>query len=421
MSDNSRGLFRSQALTQGRARLHGDILLLPQFSHVLILSLIVVWVVLVGIWLMSGEYARKETVLGWLEPPEGVIRVYPLEAGSITQVFVEEGQNVKKGDALLLITNERVLESGYELQAVLHQEYAAQRANLERQLLRLDDTYQRKNSDLRKQAAAANAELLLISSQISTLSQRNDLYVAQVKKAKKLNAAGHIRLEEYDNKVTQQLAVKEELQSLQRAEINQQTLIDQLRSRLARLPNEKAGERDTIMNSISRLAQQVSELKSNQSYTLVAEKDGVISNLQVREGQRVNASGQSPLLSILPQDMQLTAQLLVPVRAIGFIEAGQALNIRYDAFAHQKFGLHPGQILHVSKTLLLPGEVLNAPVTVVEPVYRITASIEQNTVHAYGKAFALRSGMTLSADIALAERNIIEWLLEPILSVRGAL
>jgi membrane fusion protein len=40
-------------------------------------------------------------------------------------------------------------------------------------------------------------------------------------------------------------------------------------------------------------------------------------------------------------------------------------------------------------------------------------------MQAFGKAFNLKSGMLFEADIMLEQRSLIEWLLEPIYSLRG--
>lgn len=38
---------------------------------------------------------------------------------------------------------------------------------------------------------------------------------------------------------------------------------------------------------------------------------------------------------------------------------------------------------------------------------------------AFGKAFDLKSGMLFEADIMLEQRTLIEWLLEPLYSIKG--
>ena len=45
--------------------------------------------------------------------------------------------------------------------------------------------------------------------------------------------------------------------------------------------------------------------------------------------------------------------------------------------------------------------------------------LNQQQMVAFGKAFNLKSGMLFEADIMLEQRSLIEWLLEPIYSLRG--
>jgi membrane fusion protein len=185
------------------------------------------------------------------------------------------------------------------------------------------------------------------------------------------------------------------------------------------LPDENANSLGQLRSRLSDIAQQMTQLNGQSARIVKAPRAGVVNNLQAREGQQAYANNKIPLLTLFPNNKQLTVHLLIPVRAIGFIEAGQPLAIRYDAFPYQKFGIYQGTVAQVSKTLLLPNEVLNTPIAIQEPVYRVTANLTRPEVQAYGKDFALKPGMTLSADVSLSERSLIQWLLEPLFSLKG--
>ena len=80
---------------------------------------------------------------------------------------------------------------------------------------------------------------------------------------------------------------------------------------------------------------------------------GLVANRLVEPGQAVQA-GQ-PLVSLLPEGSVLQAQLLVPSRAIGFIEEGDRVLLRYQAYPYQKFGHHVGRVVRISRSALGPG------------------------------------------------------------------
>ena len=61
-------LFRNEALAHQANKLEGEVLVLPKVSQLLVTCVITLWVAFAIVWLLTGEYARKETVGGWIEP-----------------------------------------------------------------------------------------------------------------------------------------------------------------------------------------------------------------------------------------------------------------------------------------------------------------------------------------------------------------
>jgi membrane fusion protein len=417
----SKDLFREEALDQHRQRLHGDVLLLPKFSHTVLISLLAGWLIVVLAWLIFSSYAKKETVNGWLEPPTGVIRIYPESTGIIQSVLVSEGQQVKSGDVLLSVSNEVILGSGQQLEESLIAEFQHQEKLLQDQLIRLAPTFQEQESTLVKQIQSGKAELSLIDAQKITAKNRDGLLQDRYQKYTELKKQGHVSQLELDQINEQKMAVYNQLKELERADVAQKNTISRLQSQLALLPQEQANQQSLIQEKLSELSQQKNQIIGKSTQLIKAPRDGIVNNLQAVEGQQAILGRTTPLLTLLPENTELKAQLLVPVRSAGFLAEGQSLTLRYDAFPYQKFGMYKATVEKVSNTILLPNELLNAPLTIQEPVYRITAQLDRLTVQAYGKDFPLRPGMTLNADINLSERSILQWLLEPIYSLQGRL
>ena len=120
----SRPLFRQQAINHLQHRLHGDVLVLPKLSHSVVGLLLLLWVIAVLVWLFYGQYARQETVQGWLEPSAGVAKHYAQNnRGIVKTVHVEEGQEILSGQALLTINGDRQLSAGQSVEQALLDEY----------------------------------------------------------------------------------------------------------------------------------------------------------------------------------------------------------------------------------------------------------------------------------------------------------
>jgi membrane fusion protein len=64
---------------------------------------------------------------------------------------------------------------------------------------------------------------------------------------------------------------------------------------------------------------------------------------------------------------------------------------------------------------------VTGPVMLREPAYRVKVALARQSIDAFGREVALQPDMTLSADIILEKRSLLEWLFEPLFSARGRL
>ena len=122
---------------------------------------------------------------------------------------------------------------------------------------------------------------------------------------------------------------------------------------------------------------------------------------------------------------RLEAHLYSPSRAVGFVRPGQQVLLRYQAYPYQKFGHYAGVVANISRSAVstaeLPAQLagIAGGVAGSDPVYRITVTLERQTVSAYGQPVDLQPGMQLEADIALETRRLYEWVLDPLYTVTG--
>lgn len=416
----SRPLFRQQAINHLQHRLHGDVLVLPKLSHSVVGLLLLLWVIAVLVWLFYGQYARQETVQGWLEPSAGVAKHYAQNnRGIVKTVHVEEGQEILSGQALLTINGDRQLSAGQSVEQALLDEYKIQLSGAKNALEQQKQILELQTQSLRQQIKAAQADLEQIQSQQQIVRQRLSLISARIERLTSMRQQGHVAESDLDILQEQRLSIQSDVQALTRDQLNQTNRIVQLRTELQLLPQEYAANRVQLQKQVSEVTQQITQVNSQREYTVVASRAGVISNLHLKPGQSVNAS--QALLSIVPDESDIVAQLLVPVRAAGFLFTGQHIDIRYDAFPYQKFGLYDGELTSISSAVLLPNDMPDSPITIREPMYLVKAKLSSSAVEAFGEPVKLKPGMTFSADIEISERSLIEWMLEPIFSLKGRL
>lgn len=414
-------LFRQQAVQYQHRGLQGDILLSSSLPSLLVSGALLVWLMAMLIWLLTSSYARKETVVGWLEPPQGVLRVYANNNGVIKELLVSEGERVSADQPLLVIHGNNLLANGDGMETHLLQELEHQQNLLREQQSRNQERFAQRTAEGIQRIARIKQELQLIEQQETTLDARQQLLNKQRERQQQLLSSGHISATDLERSQSEALTLKAEQQTLARQKLQQQRLLEEAQSEQDRLPQDHADQQTLIATQLSDLNQQITQWQGRQAFVVKAARAGVISNIRARIGQQVTPSQQTPLLTLQPENATLSVQLLVPARAAGFVQMDQRIDIRFDAFPYQKFGIYSGRVTQLSDTVLLPGELQQVPVSVKEPVYLIVAQLGQDKVQAYGRDFSLKSGMTLSADIRLEERSLLRWLLDPLYSLRGRL
>lgn len=410
-------LFRKQARARQVDRLYGDVLVVPRVSSAIISLFLCFWLVATGFFLSKASFARSESVLGWLEPGEGVVKVFAHKGGRIARVLVNEGDVVVRNQPLAVINGDRVLDDGQHLEDILLTEYFSQQRVMRHSLERNKNRAGEERRGVLSKQWHARKQLDLVDARLATLASRIDLLKTRRVAQEKLNQTGLVADAAIDQLREQELALQATLQSISVDRVRLETQIAEFDSSLALLQQDVADDAAAINLKLSGLSQAIARLRGERSYVVTASIDGVISGLNAIEGQQ--SRNDRHLMTIVPESSKMMARLLVPARASGFIQPGQPIQLRYDAFPHQKFGLYRGSIVEVAKNISLDHELADAPLSVREPAYEVAAVLDEDAVFAYGERHALRPGMTLSADITLEDRSVLEWLLDPLLSLRG--
>ncbi|MEX0299270.1 MAG: HlyD family efflux transporter periplasmic adaptor subunit [Kordiimonas sp.] len=293
---------------------------------------------------------------------------------------------------------------------------------LERQKAALDVQIALEQNQLDAETNRLNSEQSEAELRVSSLESRIQLQKqittsaeAAYKDVQELLKQGYIAKIESERRRQTWLAqqTQGQLKAQELAEANAR--LEQINIRLAQLPNESKQRLSRLQSQYSELDARYAELEGRRAYSVTSPVDGrVVSVAGTGIGRTVQA-GQ-PLLTILPNDSVLEAELFVPSRAAGFVEEGQEVRLLYDAFPYQRFGSFPAVITRITKTILAQNETL-APFELKEPVYRVTAQIEASDIEARGQKVALQTGMTLKANIVLERRSFIDWILEPLRAV----
>jgi len=385
----------------------------PAWSR--ITTLLAFFMIALIAFLLTANFARKETVRGKLRPVAAEARIYALEPGIVSEVFIEDGTIVEAGTQIATIASDRVLSDGSNLSedamAALGREQSLLRDRLRglRRTARIsEDDLEQRIADAARQEREGKDQLTLIEERLVTARKR-------AKDTQEFLEEGLITAPEHLQRVDDVSQLEQSrlqtIASIGAADAAQSRLVIERRRIRADLERDEAD----INQRITQLDAQMRQTESQAAHVIAAPIAGQVSALQARVGERADPS--IPLATIGEPDAELIAELYLPSRAIAFVETGQLVKLQYDALPYQKFGVAEGNVLRVSSTSLLPQE-LGVLTQNPEPLYRVEVGLSAQAVKAFGKDIPLQSGMELTADIVLEDRKLMEWLLEPIRSVR---
>ncbi len=360
-----------------------------------------------------AEYARKETVTGYLNPREGAARVAAVRPGILTELYVKNGDRVAAGDPLFTVDTSHGLAGGGTLDA-------AMRAGLHRQVSLLEEQIAAEQARLASDQARLSARINGLLAELPSLETQRTLQVerasvteARLKALGELRAKGYVSEAEYRAREESWLSQRQSLAAIDQRVTALSADLAQARIDRDRAPIDSADRLSRLSASQAELRQRLAEVSAQGGQQVRAPTAGRVTSLQASLGQRLDPA--KPVLTLVPDGATLQAELYVPSRAIGFVEVGQRVRLMDDAFPYQHFGTYGGSVATISQTVFSPAEVIG-PVVPVEASYRVSVLLDREMVDADGVEKPLQTDMAVRADLVLEERTIVGWILDDILN-----
>lgn len=150
--------------------------------------------------------------------------------------------------------------------------------------------------------------------------------------------------------------------------------------------------------------EQKSFLSGRQQIT--APVDGYVSRLLFHTVGGVVGPGEI-LAYIVPEQSPLLIRALLQNKDAGFVTVGMDVSIKVDTFNFQKYGILDGKVLQVARDSI-EDELLGL-------VYELYVQPEQTHLAIAGVDTPIVTGMSVTAEIKVGKRRIIEFFLYPLI------
>uniref|UniRef100_UPI003100B1D3 HlyD family efflux transporter periplasmic adaptor subunit n=1 Tax=Neorhizobium sp. EC2-8 TaxID=3129230 RepID=UPI003100B1D3 len=373
-------------------------------------------VLLATVFVGAMPYSRRQPAIGLVVPDAGTVRVMSPQSATLRALFVADGALVEAGTPLFSLSYVASLQDGGSLEGSLSRSLEQQEALLQEQIASEGIRVDHERSGFDSRIAALTAEREGLHSQRALLEQRVRVASDQFQSGESLRQRSLITDTDLRAREDALLTRRQELTTVQQRLDSIVHEEQQIALQRAQLPADSRDRIARLDGAVAALQQQKAEAAARSGAIVRAPVAGRVTALQAIVGQQVDPA--KPLMSLVPAEVTMHAELFVSPQAIGFLHPAQPVRLTYDAFPFQRFGAQAGVVERISETMLAPEEIAG-PVRPQGPAYLVTVRLDSQRVSEGAREQMLRPDMTLRAEIILERHTVLDWMLEPLRALIG--
>lgn len=421
-----RDLFRQEATEHQRAKWAGKALLITGLPAWCFGILSFLFILIFLSFLLFSNYTRRVNVYGEIITSPRSVNVFAPQQGFISERFVEVGQAVKKDQRLYLLDVSRVTDTG-KVSANTRLALENQLIHVDSIILKLQDNKRMTLENLRSQKK--QYELAHMQSKQLLDNAREGVVFAQdnMRSYKEYQQRGLITKDQLSGQTYSFYQQQSLFQNLHSQHIQESLQITNLESDIVTRAADFDNQISQYQFQRNDLQRQLAEADASGALIVNAPSDGRIESLSVTPGQMVN-SGDS-LVQIIPSNGAVYQLVLwLPNSSVPYVAAGDAINIRYDAFPYEKFGQFPGRIesiayvpASIQEMSTYSSSPVHQPSVQTASFYKVTVSLDKTYISYQGKALQLTNGMRAQSTLFLEKRPLYQWMFSPFYDMKNSL
>lgn len=390
------------------------------------------------LWACLGQVDIVAVAQGRIVVSERSKQIQPLETSVVKSIHVQEGSKVSSGQ--LLIELDATMTQA-DAARIAQERTAAWSERLRSQAMlaaleRLQVPQLSPSSELRPPEAEAARALLAsdwadVSAKLGRLQAELQRRVAEKLTAEHLvgKLQAMLPLVEAREQDYRQLSAQGFVsghagqdRSRERIEVEKDLATAQARLQEARAAvNESEHGRQSFLAETQRswrerlaqaelktleLGEESVKAQKRQSLTrLTAPVSGTVQQLAVHTSGGVVTPAQV-LLVLVPDDAEVTAEVVLENKDVGFVRQGQAAEIKLETFPYTRYGTVGAELRHVSADAV-NDEKRGA-------IFPATLVLQRHSIEVDGRNIRLAPGMNVTAEIKTGRRRVIDFLLSPL-------
>ncbi len=395
------------------------------------------------LWAAFGKLDIVAVAHGKLVPQSYAKIVQPAEQGIVREILVHEAQRVKAGEVLMRMDSAFSDADHKSLLAQYHSHRLALRridaeladASLVREMDDPPDLYEQAvaRQAANRQALAnglqveeevlrrANSELAVATQTRDKLAALLPTYRAEEKAYEELQGKGLVGRLALTEKSRERIEVEQNLRGQAHSIESARASIAQSKHRIEQITSEYRralrAERTETASVLAKAEQDLTKQTRRQELLeLRAPQDGIINDLATHTAGTVVSPG-TVLMTLVPVDERLRAEVWVSNEDVGFVHPGQIAKLKLAPFRFQKYGMLEGAVSTVSADAesLDDGAIGAASgATPNASVYKTLVDLAAPKLQSEAGIFDLSPGMQVTAEIHLGRRTVLEYVFSPV-------
>jgi hemolysin D len=426
---------------------------------------VILFFVIAVVWAVFGHVDIIATASGKIVPTGRTKTIQPLETGIVSAIYVQDGDHVTARQVLIELDRtvtqaerkhvaQDLIASQLDVARLVALRGSFETRTIPRELTipagASDADIARTRSSMRAQAAEQLAKLASINQQIEQKlaeAQSVTATIAKIDASLPLVEEGAtVRRKameiQYGNRIAYLDAQTRLVEQQNERIVQQQKIVEIAAGRQAlvqQIEQTKAAYEHQILNDLSDAEKKAAELsqdliKADQKtgeQILRSPIDGTVQQLAMHTVGGVVTPAQQ-LMTIVPTDSHLEAEVMISNRDIGFVSAGQQAEVKIDTFNFTRYGLLQGKVVSVSQDAIVRdkpnpkaadkkfGGALSdsSEPDGQELLYSARVALDGTKMQIEDRMVNLAPGMAVTVEIKTGTRRLIEYLMSPLLRYR---
>ncbi|MDP2015594.1 HlyD family type I secretion periplasmic adaptor subunit [Hydrogenophaga sp.] len=360
--------------------------------------------VVLRVLVKDGDMVQAGQLLVELDPTMAMA-----DSGSVSEQLAQSQSELTRTTALIETLNQRSLPTAVPkpaqatfppaLQHKVLQQLGSEWDDIRARLSRLDAEIQRRK-----------AELTVAEQSVARVEATLPMAIARQADYESLVGQGFVSSHATQDRRRERVELEQELATLRAKRTEVQLLVAEsqagkgaLMAETLRNLRDRQAEAQT---RVSQLGQESIKARQRESLTqLKAPVAGTVQQLAIHTPGGVVTEAQ-PLMVIVPEAAEVTAEVTLENKDIGFVSVGQDAEVKLETFPYTRYGAVPAEVQRVTADAV-NDEKKGA-------VFMATLLLKQPTIDIDGKSVRISPGMSLTAEIKTGKRRVIEYLLSPV-------